>query len=195
MDARSALTGTEEVDLDLISHLAEGDEVALRRFYQRHGRFVYSLAMSVVHNQADAEEVTQETFWRVWQHAGRFDPERSTLKGWLAMVTRRIAIDRTRSRSFKTRGREVSVAGDALPAAENPAFTPDELHLSKHASRRVRQAVSDLDEPYRVLIQLSYFEGMTHSGMAAHLDTPLGTVKTRLREAIHQLRVKLEVEV
>lgn len=192
MDADHPLTSaSEDADLEQLHSLAEGDERALQSFYRRYAPYVYSLAMSILQSKADAEDVTQETFWRVWKHAGDYDPARSTLKGWLAMLTRRIAIDRTRSRSFKARAREVTDVDLAGVSVEgSPAA--DEQHLQSHRWRRVHQALADLDEPYRVLISLSYFEGMTHTSMAEHLRVPLGTVKTRLREAINQLRNKLE---
>ena len=183
-----------ELDATLLRLMADKDQHALRHFYRRHARFVYSLAFSVVRNESDAEEVTQETFWRVWQHAGEFDESRATLRGWLAMLTRRIAIDRTRSRSYKNRESEVSSAMTPEIHTDDVSSTADERHLLRFQTRRVNRALEELDEGQRHLIQMSYFEGLSHSSMASELGTPLGTVKTRLREAIRQLRQKLMVE-
>ena len=188
---RNQAGSSEGTDLELIKRLALGDEVALRSFYRRYGRFVYSLAMSVLNSEMDAEEVTQEAFMRVWKHAERFDPSRSTIKGWLAMLTRRVAIDRTRSRGYKARKREVTVVAEF---ETTPANGPEAPHWQSHRSRQVHKAMAGLDESHQVLIRLSYFEGLSHSNMAEHLGTPLGTVKSRLREAMNQLRTRLDVE-
>lgn len=179
----------EESGLELIHRLAQGDEVALEQFYRLHARFVYSLALSVVKSARDAEEVTQETFWRVWNHASRFDPSRCTVKGWLAMLTRRLAIDRTRSRIYKQHAREAPAAERMNP---EPCQDSDQAHWYGHRKRQVQLALAELDESHREIIRLSYYEGMSHSHMAEALGTPLGTVKSRLREAIHQLRSHLE---
>lgn len=168
MDAdRNQTDSSEDTDLDLIKRLALGDENALRTFYRRYGRFVYSLAMSVLNSEMDAEEVTQEAFLRVWKHARSFDSSRSTVKGWLAMLTRRVAIDRTRSRGYKARKREVTVVAEF---ETTPAAGPEAPHLQSHRSRRVRKAMADLDESHQVLLRLSYFEGRSHSNMAAYED-------------------------
>ncbi|MBD3257800.1 sigma-70 family RNA polymerase sigma factor [candidate division GN15 bacterium] len=195
MDGHQFIDGSlQDVDETLIQLMGQGDDHALRLFYKRHGRFVYSLALSVVHERLDAEEVASEAFTRAWEHAGSFDPQRATVKGWLAMITRRLAIDRTRSRAYKARQQEVAVGTGAIDG-DGSLKSSDDHHLQNAQSRRVQEALKQLDEPYRDLIRLSYFEGMSHSGIADHLDTPLGTVKTRLREAIRQLRANLGIEV
>ena len=86
------------------------------------------------------------------------------------MLTRRIAIDRIRSKGYKARGREVSVSAEVLESRSVNSTTSEDEHWKRHTSRRVHQALESMDETHRVLIRLSYFEGMSHSVMAEHLD-------------------------
>jgi RNA polymerase sigma-70 factor (ECF subfamily) len=173
----------------LIHRIRDRDETALSELYDAYASFVYSLARSVVRNDGDAEDITQEVFFRIWERAGTFDPSRGSPAAWITTMTRRLAIDKTRSRSFKARGREAPI--DVLPAAA--AVDGSAAVLSAEANQ-VLDALERLEEPYRQVIRLSYYEGLSHSGIASRLDTPLGTVKSRLREGVVQLRKLLDIK-
>jgi RNA polymerase sigma-70 factor (ECF subfamily) len=173
----------------LIHRIRDRDETALSELYDAYASFVYSLARSVVRNDGDAEDITQEVFFRIWERAGTFDPSRGSPAAWITTMTRRLAIDKTRSRSFKARGREAPI--DVLPAAA--AVDGSAAVLSAEANQ-VLEALERLEEPYRQVIRLSYYEGLSHSGIASRLDTPLGTVKSRLREGVVQLRKLLDIK-
>jgi RNA polymerase sigma-70 factor (ECF subfamily) len=177
-------------DTILLRRIREGDEGALSEFYDRHAGFVYSLARSVVRDDGDAEDIVQDVFFRIWERADTFDSSRGSALAWLTTVTRRLAIDRTRSRTFRARGREAPLDGVATPAARESG---DATELSAEANE-VLAALEKLEPAYREVIRLSYYEGLSHSGIASKLGTPLGTVKSRLREGVTQLRRILAVK-
>lgn len=185
--------GADDVLLDLIRG---GDEAALARLYRNRSRMVYSLALSIVRDNSDAEEVTEEVFYRIWKNAGEFDRKKGSALAWVTTIARRMAIDRTRSKQYKGRMKEVdfekAVAGDGNESfSGSQAFDP----TGGAEARQVKEALDQLGDSHRQLIHLSYYEGLSHSQIAERLDTPLGTVKSRIREAVIQLRRMLDVKV
>jgi RNA polymerase sigma-70 factor (ECF subfamily) len=182
-----------DTDAALLGLIKGKNEAALSALYESRSRLVYSLALSIVRNVADAEEVTQEVFVRLWQKAETFDPLRGSGVAWLITMTRRLAIDRTRSKHFKSRNREISLDGMILDGAYEKRGGDRNSGVNHAQAREVLDALNRLDGPHREVIQLSYFEGLSHSKIADHLKTPLGTVKSRLREAVIQLRRMLDV--
>ena len=183
-----------EADAALLGLIRQRDESALAMLYDTRGQMLYSLALSIVGNTADAEEVTQEVFLKVWNKAEVFDPARGSALAWLVTMARRLAIDKTRSRQHKSRGREVSIDDTAGAAPRPEAAVAGELVTAGVQAREVLDALERLDENHREVIRLSYFEGLSHSKIASHLNTPLGTVKSRIREAVGQLRRILDVK-
>lgn len=177
---------TAEADVMLLRRIQNRDEAALGQLYDEKSRLVYSLAYSVVNDHGDAEEITQEAFFRVWDRAAAFNPERGSVLAWLVTMTRRLAIDRTRSRQFKARGRESSIeaVGEGAGAA---ATGHNSIEVAVEVGE-VFDALEQLDPRYRDVVQLSYYQGIPHSGIAERLGIPLGTVKSRLREGVGQLR-------
>jgi RNA polymerase sigma-70 factor (ECF subfamily) len=177
-------------DAALLRRIRERDEGALSEFYDRHSTLVYSLARSVLRDDGDAEDIVQEVFFRIWERANVFDPSRGSPAAWLTTLTRRLAIDRTRSRSFRARGREApleAVVGSASNAGG------ESVTMSAEANE-VLAAIEQLEPVYRDVIRLSYYEGLSHSSIATKLGTPLGTVKSRLREGVTQLRRILAIK-
>jgi RNA polymerase sigma-70 factor (ECF subfamily) len=177
-------------DAALLRRIRGREEAALSEFYDRHASFVFSLARSVVRDDGEAEDVVQEVFFRVWERADAFDPVRGSPLAWLTTMTRRLAIDRTRSRSFRARGREESL--DAI-AASTSRDGGASVTMSAEANE-VLAALEQLEPVYRDVIRLSYYEGLSHSNIASKLGTPLGTVKSRLREGVTQLRRILAIK-
>lgn len=178
--------GANEVLLHLIG---DGDEVAFAMLYDRMAGWVYSLAISIVRNVTDAEEVTQDVFLRIWDRAEAFNESRGSVAAWLATVTRRLAIDKTRSKQFRSAGREVTL--DIVSEIQNSAVGGGNLESevkNRSASRQIMAAMQNLNDPLREVIQLAYYDGLSHTRIAERLKTPLGTVKSRIREAMTQLR-------
>ena len=176
-------------DAALIHRMRDRDETALSALYDAYAGFVYSLARSIVRNDADAEDITQEVFFRVWERAGTFDSSRGSPAAWITTLARRLAIDKTRSRTFKARGRESSIE----TLSSGVAVDGSAVVLSAEANE-VLESLKRLETPYREVIRLSYYEGLSHSAIASRLGVPLGTVKSRLREGVVQLRKLLDIK-
>ncbi|MGH8004569.1 MAG: sigma-70 family RNA polymerase sigma factor [Limisphaerales bacterium] len=176
---------TDEVILRCI---ADRSQTALGLFYDRHSRLVYSLALRIVGNVSDAEEVTQEVFLKVWDKAADFDAAKGNVLAWVATVTRHLAIDWTRSRAHKVKTAEVSMESEALEVAELGQRSIGSPAPPDHAARLVAGALTGLSNEQRQVVELAYFHGLSHAKIAKQMGIPLGTVKTRLRQAVHELR-------
>jgi RNA polymerase sigma-70 factor (ECF subfamily) len=185
--------GADDVLLDLIS---EGDEAALARLYRSKSRMVYSLALNIVKDPSDAEEVTEEVFYRIWKSAGEFDRARGSVMAWMTTIARRMAIDRTRSKQYKGRMREVTFDKEVAGNQGESVSADDGIDPAAGAeARQVKEALDKLGDHHREVVVMSYFDGLSHSMIAERLNTPLGTVKTRIREAVIKLRRILDVQV
>jgi RNA polymerase sigma-70 factor, ECF subfamily len=173
-------------DLDAIARIARGDSDALATLYDRHSRAVYSLALRVLADPREAEEVVQDVFAQAWRQAARYDTSRGAVVAWLLVMTRSRSIDRLRSR----RGLP-PVAGDSeqtLGVLSDPAVGPERAALSAERGLRVRTALDELPLVQRLAIELAFYEGLTHVEIAERLEVPLGTIKTRIRLGLMKLK-------
>ncbi len=171
--------------------MAAGDDGALAELYDRHARLLYSLALRIVREATDAEDVLQEAFSQVWRQASRFDTSRGTVVGWLVTVTRSRALDRLRRR----RARPEAPDGDqAATEMADPSEGIDLQLVTTEQAERVRVALAALSDDQRVPLELAYYEGLSQSEIAATLSVPLGTIKTRMRQALRRLRDSLAGE-
>jgi RNA polymerase sigma-70 factor, ECF subfamily len=176
--------GAAEADINVVQRLAAGDRDAVAELYDRHAARVMGLALRIVRNSSDAEDVVQEVFSQAWRTAPNYQPARGTVAGWLLMMARTRAIDRLRSRE----SRRDAVDGpelDGLPADVAPVS--EQLIASQQAAR-VREAMMTLPVEQRTALELAYFEGLTQTEIAERTQTALGTVKTRIRTALTSLR-------
>jgi RNA polymerase sigma-70 factor, ECF subfamily len=179
-----------ERDRAAIRAVARGSGDAVAELYDRYGATVYGLALRILGQPDLAEEVVQDVFAQVWRDAGRYDASRSTVAGWMVMLTRTRGIDRLRARQARP---DLAAAVDtsaALPLASADR-TPESTTLVAEDTRLVRGALAQLPDQFRSLIELAYYEGLTHSEIASRTGIPLGTVKTRLRNAMGTLRSAL----
>lgn len=187
-----AATSTAPVpDHHLVGRMSEGEDAALGELYDRYGKTLYALALAIVREPADAEEVVVDAFGQAWRQADAFDPLRGSVGAWLATIARSRALDTVRARGRRARAHEraaqLSDEGLATPVA---ALGPDPARSAERgeARRLVAEALAGLPEPQRVAIELAYFEGLSQSEIAARLAEPLGTVKTRMRAGMERLR-------
>ncbi len=164
--------------LQLVQRLAARDAGALAEFYDRFAGLVNALALRILRDTADAEDVVQEVFLQAWRQADRFDPRRGTPEAWLCTIARTRALDRLRRRA--SRREEPAEAAPAAVAAPRPV-----------EALAVRRALETLSEDQRRALELAYYEGLTQSEIAARLEEPLGTIKTRIRTAMIRLREAL----
>ncbi len=166
------------VSRDVLQRLAAGDPAALAEFYDRYAPLVNAIALRILRAAADAEDVVQEVFLQAWRQADRFDPGRGTPEAWLCTIARTRSLDRLRRRSSR---RE-----DPEQVAPAPANAPRNVE-----ALAVREALQGLSLDQRRALELAYYEGLTQTEIAARLDEPLGTIKTRIRTAMLRLREAL----
>jgi RNA polymerase sigma-70 factor (ECF subfamily) len=176
----------EAADLDAVRRMAAGDGEALAYLYDRHARAVYSLALRVLGDGPEAEEVAQDVFAQAWRQSGRYDTSRGAVVAWLLMMSRSRAIDRLRAR----RGLPPS-SGDTeltLGLLADRGEGPESSALTAERARLVRRGLEALPLVQRVAIELAFYEGLTHVEIAERLEVPLGTIKTRIRLGLMKLR-------
>jgi RNA polymerase sigma-70 factor (ECF subfamily) len=169
---------------ELIARIHAGDEQAMAAVYDRYAPLVYSVALRILKNAAAAEDVLQEVFLQLWRNPGAFDSARGQLAPWLAAVTRNRAIDALRKRKPEEELEEFVIAGGSQ--GEDQAATA--VLVSK-----VRAVVDGMAPETRSLIEMAFFEGLTHSEIAAKTGQPLGTVKTRVRAGLTYLRKQFTI--
>lgn len=178
-------------DAESLSGIAKGQPRALGEFYDRHAGVVYALAIRMLKDAAEAEEVVQDVFVQVWRHAKKYDVTRASARGWLLMMTRSRAIDRIRARQARPgTGPATSGAAGLSRLADSRPGQDAEL-IDRESIARLEAALEDLPEPMRAALDLAYYEGMTQSAIADRLGEPLGTIKTRVRTALTRLRAAL----
>jgi RNA polymerase sigma-70 factor (ECF subfamily) len=163
-----------------------GDESALEVLYARYAGLVYTLALRIVGDAELAREVLQDTFLRSWDGRVRYDPGRGRVAWWLMAIARNRAVDLLRSRSHQARLRERQAGGERLESLTEPDAT-DAADLR----REVVSALQGLPVVQRQAIELAYYGGLTQTEIAREMGEPLGTIKSRTREAMDRLRALL----
>ena len=172
-----------------IDRCATGDQSAMAQLYDESSPLVYSVALRVLGDTADAEEVTLDVYTQVWRTAATYDPNRGKVTAWLATLARSRAIDRLRSRSGRDR-RELPILQFEEMRADSAS--PELVTDTAQRRRRIMTALAALSPEQREAIELAFFSGLTHSELAERLGQPLGTVKTRIRLGMMKLREQLE---
>jgi len=177
-------------DLDaLLVRTAAGDQAAFSQFYDATASRVLGLIRRLLIDAAQSEEVAQEVFLEAWQSAARFDPNKGRAQTWILTMAHRRAVDRIRA-SQASRDRDAAVGIRDLPTAYDQVAETVEVRVEHE---RVEVAMRTLSEPQRRAITLAYYGGLSQSEVAAELGIPLGTAKTRLRDAMIRLREELGV--
>ncbi len=176
---------TFDEDRAAVERMARGDSAALAALYDRHARAIYSLAVRILVDAAEAEDVVQDVFTQAWRQASRYDATRAPVAGWLMIITRARALDRLRRR----RARIVSTEIDSsTPHPRDPEPSQEMLAITAEQAERLRGALGELPDGQRTAIELAYYEGLSQSDIAERLHEPLGTVKTRIRSGLLKLR-------
>jgi len=168
-----------------LARMARGEGDAVAELYDRHARPIYSLALRILGDTTEAEDIVQEVFSQAWKQAARYNAARGAVGAWLLTLTRSRAIDRLRAKRARPGDVSDERVADQLVDAGPPA---DLLVLSSEQVARVRAALDELPLLQRAAIELAYYEGLTHAEIADRLEQPLGTVKTRIRLAMLKLR-------
>lgn len=177
----------DTADLALVERMRGGDEGALATLYDRWADRVHSLAVQLLRDARDAEDIVEETFWQAWRNATRFEVARGTVGAWLLTICRSRALDRLRSRR---RQREDASLDEAPEAVATNADAADQV-VADESARAVRSALGELPGEQRQALELAYFGGLSQSEIAEKTGQPLGTIKTRMRLAMNKLRERL----
>jgi RNA polymerase sigma-70 factor (ECF subfamily) len=175
-------------DEALMELVAAGDSAALAQLYDRHARAVYGLALRMLAAAEPAEEVVQETFWRIWKRAATYQRNSSFLP-WMFGITRNLCIDELRRRQV----RPVSAGNDEeiLSVLTDQQQNVEQSTLEAERRRLITSALADLPQDQREVIELAYFGGLSQREIADHLQSPLGTIKTRIRLGLQKLKQAL----
>ncbi len=179
------MTDVADDDLSAVALMARQEASGLEALYDRYSTAVYSLALRIVRDTSDAEDVAQEVFAQAWTQAARYDTARGAVPAWLLMMARSRALDRLRRRRAALKP---GPADDALADIPDPAPSVETTAAADEQARTARAAVAGLPASERAALELAYFEGLTHVEIAARTATPLGTVKTRIRMALRRVR-------
>lgn len=176
-------------DKELMRRIARKDTEALEEVYDRYERAVYAFAYRIVHDTMAAEEVVQELFMRVWNHAERYDRGQGKLSTWMFTIARNIAVDMLRRKSSRA---AADAVGDEVLQVLPDTGTDVEQEVTMNWEReRIREAMMELREEQQQVIESIYFQGLTQHEVSEKFSIPLGTVKSRVRLAIRQLHGKL----
>ncbi|WP_182524990.1 ECF RNA polymerase sigma factor SigK [Nocardioides dongkuii] len=169
---------------ELLKLAGRGDQQAFARLYDATSARVFGLAVRVVRDPAQAEEVVQEAFLEIWRTAARYDPDKGSPFAWLLTIVHRRAVDRVRSAEASTR-RDTTYHHQSQPVPHDATAEAAQASLE---ARRVRTALVSLTPVQREALELAYFGGYTHTEVAGLLDLPVGTAKTRIRDGLIRLR-------
>jgi RNA polymerase sigma-70 factor, ECF subfamily len=179
-------------DVALVRLVVDRRPEALSALYDRYAPALLAVARRILGSPADAEEVLQEVFLHVWNHAGRYDAGRSSVSTWLILIARSRAIDRLRARKVVERTHETSAQGNPVEHASPEGV---ENVFLQERRERVRGEMAKLPGEQRQVLEMAFYEGLSQSEIAARAGLPLGTVKTRTLLAMKKLRSALRDEI
>lgn len=165
--------------------MVKGDEGALEELMSHWSRPVYSLAYRILNSPVQAEEVTQDVFYKAWKSAHLFEAKRGAFSSWILTMTHHAAVDALRRQ--KARGSQVTSTLDTQDPVMASSFVAPKVGISSWQRLKLEQALASLPEKQRQVVELAYFEGLSRDEMAELLKEPVGTVKTRLRDAVMKL--------
>jgi RNA polymerase sigma-70 factor (ECF subfamily) len=170
-------------DKELVSRVRAGDQNAMGTLYDRYSALVYAVGLRVLADTAAAEDVLQEVFMQLWRNPARFDASRGSLGAWLSVIARNRAIDVLRKRRYESDIEDivVSVEPDLVSEADR-----------SRAAKNVRAGLNGMHPAQRRALEMAFFEGLTHTEIAAKTGEPLGTIKTRIRAGLIALRKALK---
>ncbi len=180
------------IDPKLLARVVKGDQQAFGQLYDQSSSLLFTLAFRMLNDREEAAELLQEVYLEVWRKVARYDVGRGTPIAWLITLTRSRAIDRLRSRAAKGLN-QMTTPLDSTSAAQIPdrGATPFESHADVELRTLVTSALTELPATQQEAIEMAYYEGLSHTEIAARLNQPLGTVKTRIKLGLTKLRTAL----
>jgi RNA polymerase sigma-70 factor, ECF subfamily len=175
---------TQEADAALIRSIANGDRVALAALYDQYAPLMFALAIRILRDRREAEDLLHDVFLEVWRSAADYDPKRGKVRTWLLIRMRSRALDSLKSARVSRRADGDEIALE-VAATDDPSQEPDRA--------RLRRVLAELPAEQRVVLELAYFEGLSCSEISTRLEVPIGTVKSRTAAALGKLRTGLQV--
>jgi RNA polymerase sigma-70 factor (ECF subfamily) len=181
IEQRPANRGDAADEMRLVARIRAGDQQAMSELYDRYAKVVYAVGLRVLQDAAGAEDVLQDVFLQLWRNPDAFDASRGSLAAWLTVISRHKAIDRLRKRRPETDIEDCVIASGPDLRDE----TERTLVIEK-----VRAVLEQMNPDQRKVLELAFFQGLTHTEIAEKTGEPLGTIKTRIRTGLQQLRAK-----
>ena len=175
----------------LMQRVVTGDDAAFEALYDRYSRLLYSTIIGIIKHPPEAQDVLQEVFVHIWKQAKNFDAERGNVYSWFITITRNRAIDRLRSKGYRTRLYESSDDEGILGIADSRFSPLDAISITERQTL-VQTALTRIPTEQRDALHLAYFQGYTQAEIADLLQIPLGTIKTRMRQGLIKLHSILQ---
>ena len=177
-----------------MARVAQGDQTAFETLYDRHASMVLGMALRIIGEHTVAEEILQETFWRMWQSTVTYQPQHESFAGWLFRIARNLAIDayRRRSANPKVIAEVTADADPILDGMSDPDIDIPKRVRSNLKSHQMQNALKTLPREQRQVIKLAYFSGMTQQEIAEATGQRPGNIQTRARLGMQKLREALE---
>ena len=167
------------IENEIVNLLKNGDKKAINLLYEYYADAIYGVILKVIKDENTAQDVLQESFVKIWRYAKKYDSSKAKLFTWLYRIAYNTAIDKVRSQKNKS-GKEVQIETSAVYKITSNELNQDVLDIKKH--------LSSLDEKYQIVINALFFEGMTQQEASDELDIPLGTIKSRLKIGLRELK-------
>ena len=174
------MTLTTSIDTNIVALLRQDDKSAVSLLYDNYSDALFGVILRIVNQEALAEEILQDTFLKIWKYRESYDESKGRFFTWMLNIARNTAIDQTRLKSFSQKNQDLDNVVSIIDSREQENFNVDAIGI--------RELIEKLPEEHRSIINLVYFKGYTHIEASEALSIPLGTLKTRLRLAIVQLR-------
>lgn len=167
------------IEKNIVNLLKNGDKKAINLLYENYADALYGVIKKVISDDDTAQDVLQETFVKIWRYSKKYDASKAKLFTWLYRIAYNTSIDKIRSLKKKTE-KEVQMETSAVYKVSSGSLNQDVLDIKKH--------LSSLDEKYQIVINALFFEGMTQQEASDELDIPLGTIKSRLKIGLRELK-------
>lgn len=178
----------DRLDAEAVARLCAGDGEAIAVLYEHHGRSALGLALKIVREETEAEDVVHDAFVAIVQRADQYHPARGSVAAWLITTVRNLSLDRARRRVRRAQIVEAELKHEPVPASQSP----EESLAGAVDYERVRRAMTTLPEVQRQTLEIAFFEGLSYPEIADREKVPLGTIKSRAARALHALRAALE---
>ncbi len=182
-------------ELDLMRRIKAKEADALSQLYDTYNRLLFGMILSIVKSKPEAEDILQEVFIKIWQKADSFREGRGNVFSWIVTLTRNLAIDRIRSKGYKTQQKASGNVDDPAIILEGDHYDPLETTIFSERAEIVKKALHEIPEKQSKVLEIAYYRGMTQSEISDNFDIPLGTVKTRMRQGMLKLKDILEAHI